>query len=210
MMKRLSIRTSVFRVGITEKIELRAGYQYDLYNRIKLSPETFTFGSTKTDGFNNFSLGVRKNLRSQNGLIPTIGLQFTTDFGGLKEYKQEKFNYELRLLLQHKLNKKSVLNTNLSAEYDHFFDSVFARYILSFNQSLTEKLGIMLEAYGTLDENNTELLFDAGLSYLVNKDLQVDLFGGYDIDKTGETEVAAEPRTYFISAGISYRLNKRD
>jgi len=64
---------------------------------------------------------------------------------------------------------------------------------------LTRSLGIFVEAFGLLaTERENEHLVDAGFTWLVLPNLQLDFSGGL-----GLNEAASD---YFISAGLSYRI----
>ena len=68
--------------------------------------------------------------------------------------------------------------------------------------NITGGIGIFVEGYGRVPqqrEDDNQLRMDAGLTYLINNDVQVDLSGGI-----GLTDNAPEK---FVALGLSFRLN---
>ncbi len=199
-------QNSLIRLGIFERFEVRIGYGYQI--REQFSTNITTEFPEEQSGFNAFQFGLRHNIIMQKGIIPTIGIQFTTRFGGLNVYRQNRFSYEGKLLLQHKISEKLVLNTNFSLEYNDQVDYTFGRYVFSFAYSLTDRLSVLAEAYGIVDSNDFYLFFDGGFGYLLSNNLQLDIFGGYGNNKIGGENSKIE--SYFVSLGFSYRINTRD
>lgn len=198
-------QNSVFRIGLFEHSEFRFAYGYQIKDELSSNLNEFI---EELSGFNALQLGFRQNLMKQKSIIPAIGIQLTAKFGGFDRYEREQYNYEAKLLLQHHINEALTLNTNISAEYNDQQNNTLGRYVLSFGYSLTEKIGLVAEAYGTFNENNTDILFDAGISYLLSPNFQLDAYTGY-----GSNKIAGESPTiesYFISLGFSYRINTRD
>jgi len=69
---------------------------------------------------------------------------------------------------------------------------------LTIARDLGNGLGSFAELYGFFPEHSDwDHRFDAGLTYLVNRNIQLDASGGFGI-----TENAPD---YFISAGVSFR-----
>lgn len=197
---------SIFRIGLFEKTEFRVGYGYAL-------KETFSSNITsefaeEQSGFSTFQLGLRQHLLKQYGIIPAIGFQVTAKFGGLDRYQRDKFNYEGKLIMQHRFSDNLILNSNFSIEYNDEIDYTFGRYVFSFGYSLTDRLVMVVEAYGTVDDVDTQVFFDGGLGYRLSDNLQLDLYGGYGQNTLSEFDV--EVKAYFISAGVSFRINTRD
>ena len=199
-------QNSVFRLGMFEHTEFRIAYGY-AFKETFSSDITSEFAEEQS-GLNTFQLGMRQNLIKQYGIIPAIGIQFTTIFGGLDRYTRDKFNYEGKLLLQHKISDKLLLNSNFSIEYNDEIDYTFGRYVFSFGYNLTDRLSLLAEAYGTIDKTDFQVFFDAGVGYLLNNNVQLDFYGGYGQNTNDEFDVKL--KSYFVSAGISFRINTRD
>ena len=191
-------QNSVFRIGLVERTEFRLAYAYQI-------SETPGDG----EGLNAFNIGLRQNFFSQEGFIPTIALQGTIKLGGLDEFEQERPIYQLRLLLGHNITNRLSLNTNLTADFRPE-ENTIGSYVFSFAYSLTDNLSALAEVYGTYDNDseNLDVLFDAGFGYLIGNDFQLDIYGGYAKNKFN----GDDPTTvsYFISAGLSFRMHNRD
>lgn len=71
-------------------------------------------------------------------------------------------------------------------------------YVFSYSLSLTNKLSLIAESYGDFIKSGINNYFDIGLGYNINKDMLIDLNGGW-----GENYPY---KSYFITAGISYRM----
>jgi hypothetical protein len=194
---------STFRVGIKEDVELRANYQFQIKDKT-IQP---TEGSQQ-NGFRTLGIGVRQFLFEQNRLLPAFGLQLTLLNQGFQKSKQlQHSDLELRIIAQHRISPKLSLNTNLSFRRSLHERETISPYVLSFRYLIHEKWRIVWEAYGTIRKRDISLLYDIGLGYFINKNFQLDLYGGYAENKVGE--FGPEINEWFVSSGLSYRLNKR-
>jgi hypothetical protein len=207
--------STILRIGIFENTELRGSFQLNILDRYFLENNNFQTpdqtGNLESklentqQGISKSSLGIRQNINNQSGFIPAIGVQLTTLFGGLNDYKMNTVDVQLRLLLQHKILKKLVLNTNFTAS----LETENLAYTFSLSYPLTEKLRIVGEMYGikyfndSFYNNTISTNFDAGFGYLINSNFQIDLFGGFGKHNEFHSE-------FFISTGLSYRINRRD
>jgi len=76
-------------------------------------------------------------------------------------------------------------------------------YTIAYGYSFTEKWGAYAELYGAFPEDTQAYhLWDAGITYLVNNNLQLDATIG-----TGFNGTAAN-QNLLVSAGFSYRILK--
>ena len=180
------LNNNVFRYGLSELWEISA--VVDFFNELNDdNPMTTEVRATRVQ------VGGRYHLIDQNGLIPNLALQSRVLF-----YNSGDLEF----------NTVSILSTSNSFSDNYTFianwkmitsdggaDPAYA-YVLNLSRSLGERWGTFVEMYGGLNEFTT--FFDTGLSYLVNDDIQLDLYGG--IQNTEGVE------DYFIEAGISWRL----
>lgn len=205
-------KSTIFRIGIFEKTELRGGLTYNLSEKItqrRVTIQDLLFGlkgepSNTINGVSGWSLGFRQNLIAQRNFIPAVGVQLTALFGGSNNYITNVIDYQLRILLQHKILKKVVLNTNFTSS----IETENINYVFSLSYPLSSKFRIVTELFGTkyfehpvFDYELTNN-FDLGVGYLLSNNLQLDLFGG--LGKNG-----SKLKSYFLSTGLSYRLNTR-
>lgn len=191
--------TMLIRYGVLDNIELRLGWD-------------FVEGVTKANGnrLNNVSsgfspllLGVKIDIAEEKGARPEIALLLHTNhpfFAG-KDYKSISTGTDFRFSLSHTLSEKSSLGYNLGMSWNG--DSTTASYIytLAYGYSLSNKIGSYVELYGDIPEgSNFNHYWDAGLTYLVSNDLQLDTYFGTSI---------TEGQDLLVGLGLSYRIRKK-
>lgn len=70
-------------------------------------------------------------------------------------------------------------------------------YVANISYSINSKWGTFIENYGNFTNSNFENRWDTGLAYLLNDNLQLDIYGGAGYNNNRID--------YFISIGISWR-----
>ena len=85
-----------------------------------------------------------------------------------------------RLLVTHALNDHMNLAYNLGYEYITELEN-YIFVSLSWATALSDKIGVYLEPYGSLDEWEWVVNADAGFTYLVHDNLQLDYSFGVGI-----------------------------
>ncbi len=186
--------TTLLRYGLLENLELRLGW--DLVNT---KSKIFDYENT---GFEPLLLGVKIGIAEENGAFPQIGFigHLNLPFTVSKDVRPENTGVDFRFAFSHQLSEKSNLSYNVGAEWGN--DSPEAAYIytIAYGYSITQKFGVYAELYGDFPENNlANHNWDAGLTYLVNKDLQLDALIGTGIENDLQL---------MVGAGISYRISK--
>lgn len=171
---------SFFRYGISEKVEINSGIAY-----------SFADGFDELSGF---TVGTRINLYDKDDL-PSMGLQLSF---GLPVDNLE-FGTQVMFVLTDSFTDKLSWTVNLGSNFDKDFNTN-GIYVLNLSYSISDKIGVFIEPYGTID-SDFHLNFDAGISYLVNNDLQLDFLGGYGVN----TE-----QGLLLGAGISWRFLTKD
>lgn len=135
--------------------------------------------------------------------MPEIGFlgQFYLPFTAGKDYKPETTGVDVILALEHTLSKSSSIGYNFGAAWmDDSSEALFI-YSIAYGLEITEKLGAFVELYGDFSQNNrANHYWDAGLTYLISNNLQLDASVGTSITKGQDL---------FLNAGISYRIPKR-
>tara|TARA_B110000503_G_C7170283_1_gene423909 strand:+ start:379 stop:1212 length:834 start_codon:yes stop_codon:yes gene_type:complete len=204
--------STLFRVGLFEKTEIRAGIRYNIRDKFKVENSLFprpisgpaAESENVQNGLSNWNLGIRQKLTNQKGIIPAIGIQGSALFGGLINYETDAIAYQLRLLLQHKIAKKLTLNTNITTVNK----TESLNYTFSLSYPISPSLRIIGEMYRVKYFNNlnfkTQIMnnFYLGFGFWISDNLQLDVFGGCGYN-------GATFRTKFISTGLSYRINRR-
>lgn len=190
--------TTLVRFGLLDNLELRLGWD-------------FTEGKTKingnatnnvTSGFNPLLLGIKTSIAKEKGVFPEIGLlgHLYLPFTASKDYKPENTGVDFRFAFAHTLNENSSLSYNLGAAWGNDSPEASFVYTIAYGIGVTEKLGAYAELYGDLPENNkTNHFWDAGLTYLISNNIQLDATIGTSITKGQDL---------LLSAGVSFRIPK--
>ena len=194
--KLTTYNTTLLRYGLLENLELRLGT--DL---VKLREETPGLAERELEtGFEPLLVGAKVGIADENGLLPQIGLlgHLHLPFGASKDYQPETTGVDFRFAFSHTLSPKSNLSYNLGAAWTG--DSAEASYLytIAYGYSITDALGIYGELYGDLPESDkAEHQWDAGLTYLLAGNVQLDAFVGSGI---------GSPQQLWIGGGISVRI----
>ncbi len=191
---RSTIYSTVLRFGVSERIEFSGlvDWQTD-----KLDLDTLT---TYVGGISNTQIGGRINLTENKGWVPTIGLQGRVLFKSQSEpYLRENIGGKFILATGNSLSDKLSLGTNWGITWTGNQPKPVAFYIINLSYNISQKVGTFVELYGNLNEFTTN--FDAGFSYLVNKDFQLDASAGWQ----GRNDVS----NWFIDFGVSWRVDWR-
>lgn len=198
---------NVIRYGITENVEINAAINYNWFSN------DFDFGSLDTqitgDYLSVADIGARIHLADNKGLLPDIALQ--ARLGMAQNGDEGDFeiqNVQVTGAFFWQLTDKQGVTVNLIpiiAINDGASSQV--NYTLAYGLSITDKLGVFIENYGSLYfdalNDSFDTYFDGGVSYLVNNNVQLDLLGGY---AKNQVDSGVKESKYFISAGVSWRI----
>ncbi|MFD1616068.1 transporter [Gelatiniphilus marinus] len=187
-----TFNTTLMRFGLLDNLELRLGWHF-------IEGKTTTL-SNISSGFSPLLLGVKTGIAKENGCFPEIGLlgHLYLPFTASNDYKPGTTGVDFRFAFAHTLNKNSSLSYNLGAAWGNDSPEASYVYTISYGQSITNKLGAYAELYGDIPENNKANHFwDAGLTYLINNNAQLDVTIGSSITKGQDI---------LLSAGASFRI----
>lgn len=191
-----TFNTTLVRLGLLDNMELRIGWDF-------VEGQTSINGNTLTDvtsGFNPLLLGTKIAISEEKGWLPEIGLvgQLYLPFAASQDYRPETTGVDFRFSLAHSLSETSSIAYNIGAQWRDDSPEVAYKYSLSYGYSITEKLGAYVELYGDFPEDNkANHLWDAGLTYLISNNVQLDATVGSSFT-TGQN--------ILLSAGVSFRL----
>ncbi|MGB3778405.1 MAG: transporter [Tunicatimonas sp.] len=181
--------TALLRYGILDRVELR------------LSSGLFTGGPQAGVGWSPLDLATKVALIEEaQGWIPQAALLvgLTLPATGSEAVQSNFTQPRVVLLLNHSINSWLGITTNLGAHWENDSPETIYRYAMSFDFSLSERIGAFAEFYGDLPEASaTSHLFNAGFTYLLTNDLQLDLAAG-----TALTDNAPD---FYIGGGVSWR-----
>ena len=190
--------TTLVRYGLLDNLELRLGWNFiegqTTINNKKLD--------NVTSGFDPLLLGFKTTISDEKGAMPEIGFlgHLYLPFSASTDYRPETTGVDIRFSFAHTLSEKSSLAYNLGTAWGNDSPEAAYLYTIAYGYSITDKIGAYAELYGDFPEDNkANHLWDAGLTYLVNNNVQLDATVGSSIT-TGQD--------LLISAGVSFRIPK--
>ncbi len=192
----IGIFSTLVRVSLSEMFELRAGGEY-LMRRVKE-------GSLETNlkGLNALYAGTKfQFLKSENSFADAAAVaEIALPFGSA-DFKPAKAEPKIYLSLAHLLSGPFSVTYNAGTQYQSGIEEYLYFYSISFGIEISDRIGGFAEHYGMLLNSAAPRYFaDAGISYLQNENLMVDLSFG--------KEFTPDANYWFISAGFSIRLPK--
>ena len=192
----LGYNTTLLRYGILDNFEFRLGWNFE---------ETrFTINGAEDpnvlSGLSPLLFGMKVNITEEEGLLPTIGLigHIFLPLSAATDYRPETTGADFRFSLEHTLSEKSSIAYNIGAQWGGDSPEIAYIYTVAYGYSITDKFGMYAELYGDFPEDNkANHLWDAGITYLVQNNLQLDATVGSSITKGQDL---------LLSAGLSYRI----
>jgi len=195
--KSFTYNTTLFRYGLLENLELRLGLEY-LGKEVSVNDT----GTTKTtSGLGPVSAGFKVKIADEDRWKPEMAFLggLVLPFTASDDFKPDYSAANIRFSFAHTLSEKLSLGYNLGAEWDGETAIPGYFYSIVLGIGLTDKLGMFVEGFGLIpEEGGSEHLFDAGFTYLVLSNFQLDLSGGIGINDNAADN--------FLSFGLTYRL----
>jgi hypothetical protein len=194
-----TFNTMLIRYGLLDNLELRLGWNF--------VEGVTTVNGNKLDnvmsGLSPLLLGMKIDIAEENGAMPEIAIigHVFPVFSASTDYRPEYTGIDFRLSLSHTLNDNSSLGYNIGAQWGDDSLEAAAIYTIAYGHSITSKFGMYAELYGDLPEDSSaNHYWDAGVTYLVNNDLQLDAYFGTSITKGQDL---------LLGLGLSYRVRKK-
>ena len=190
----VTYNTTLIRYGLLENLELRLGFDNA---EVKLN------SNTVASGFSPLLLGVKIGVTEEKGVLPEIAFigHINMPFLASSDFKTKSTGTDFRFSLSHTLSEKSSLGYNIGMAWDGDITTAIYVYTIAYGYSFADKFGGYVEIYGDAYEDNSfNHLWDVGLTYLINENIQLDISGGTGITK--------DIQDLFLSAGISFRITK--
>ncbi len=189
---------SVIRFGLSETFELNTGFNYTSQSVRTVTDERFA-----NNGVSNLRLGCRYTIRQVDGWKPALGIQLTLQLPvGATPYRPDYLAPSITGILAQPLGERFSHNLITTLSYNGIDPVPGGFYAYSMGYSITDKLGVFVEPYGSYRGDDYVQSFDGGLSYNLTDDTQLDLFGG--------GSVGEEIDSYFVSLGFSWRVKTVD
>ena len=188
--------TSLLRYGLLDNLELRLGWDVS-ESIVKGNNRTISAGKTT---ISPLLFGVKLGITEEENGMPEIAFigHLQLPFTASKAIRPETTGVDFRFALSHTLNEKSSIAYNLGAQWADDSPEMAYVYTVAYGYSLSGKIAAFVELYGDLPENsNANHLWDAGVTYLLKPNLQLDASFGTSI---------TEGQDILLSAGLSFRL----
>ena len=196
--------STLVRYGLDSRVELRFGWA----GYIQEESEVGGF-DTDRSGNGDLSLGAKIGLRGEQGRAPQLALLMSANLpSGSADFRGERFDPSMRLLGSHTLSDRLGLGWNVGVAAESSSDAGgeldtfgIGIYTAALGISINDRWGSFVELAGGIPlsgPGRPENSFDAGVTYLVRDNLQLDVYAG-----TGLSESAPD---WFTGFGISFRL----
>lgn len=192
----LGYNTSLLRYGLLNNLELRLGWDFE-EGRSAINDKKL---DNISSGFSPLLFGMKVEITQERGLLPDIGLMVHLNLPFLAgtDYKPETTGANFIFAFGHTLCEKSSLSYNLGAEWGNDSPEIAYLYSVAYGYSITDKLGAYAEVYGDFPEDNqANHLWDVGLTYLLQHNLQLDTTVGKSF---------TNGQDILLSAGLSIRI----
>jgi len=165
--------------------------RYGLFNgfEIRLYEQLIKFPTSKL-AFDNPEFSLLINLTKGNKWIPEMAISPHVGY----DFVNDKMSSGIILSGSNSLGEKFGYSFNLAGNYQ---TNLVGYYALAFNYTY-KKTTFFIEMFGNMLPN--DIRFDAGFGYLLNNNIQLDLYGGTD----------AYLSSYFLSTGICARLIQKN
>jgi len=185
--------STVIRFGLTRNVEVSTAFTL---SRDKIKSAN---GETTLSGLSQADVGFRVNLYEGGGLVPAVGFQSRLKLNILsKAFNPDHLGIECLLVTSQELTSYLSLTTNWGAIWNGRSADPRGVYTINLSFPIGDKLGGFVENFGSVKSNDFNTSFDAGVAYLVNNDLQLDISGGY-----GKNDGISD---YFVDFGLSWRF----
>lgn len=197
--------THVVRYGITADFEVSGV--------LRLQRDEFAgFGGAPDrtrSGVSNTQLGVRYNVTSETENIPSIDVQTRLLLRAqASEFRRSGVGTSTIVAIGKRLPGAFAGLINVILTHDGNRAQLQPAYTASLRYSPAQKWSLFLEGYGRLDDFTFSV--DGGVGYFLSPDVKLDLFGGLEGFGDIEGEAPGIEDDFFVSAGVSWRIDWRD
>lgn len=199
-----SLPETLLRVGLVERLELRAGFAGWSTERTE-TPE----GAARRDGLGDVEVGAKLVVSDARGAGPAVALLGSATLPtGQDGFGAPRVDPAFRLAAEHDLSPRVSLAVNAGVEWTSEEDPDGALdtgagllYTAALGLALTERLGAFAEVFGSLEPKEGREdghALDGGLTFLVSPNLQLDAAAGVGLSGAADD--------WFVGAGLSLRL----
>jgi hypothetical protein len=191
------LNNTVLRYGLTEPFEVSVLLEYKMEKVNQRGDET------TLQGLNAFDVGMRYNIYTGKGLVPSIGFQIRARLPMLSaDYEIKDLAPRFIIVTSQQLTEVFTLITNWGASWNGNNSTPRGTYVVNLSFPFNAKFGAFAETYGSVGGDMFVINFDTGFAFLATPDLQFDCYGGY-----GEN---GGVKDYFVSLGVSWRTKRNN
>ncbi len=194
---------SLVRVGLGRGLEARFGFSGFAFEKRSVPGEPGSEASGAGDGELGFKLELVQWSDGQLALLGGVSIPF-----GQSGFSSGRLDPSFRLLLSHPLGERVSVGYNAGLAWTTESlapccsnRQLAAPYTVALGVGLTDRLSAFVESFGAfgLNENRGAVhSFDGGVTLLVSRALQLDLYAGRGLNEAAED--------WFIGSGFSFRL----
>lgn len=192
-----SLPFATARIGLLKTMELRFSGEFRSLN----STVAPSISDTTVSGLASLTVGTKIGIAAEDEAIPELSLQMAIGLPvGSGTFRPASLAPSFAFLL-HSTVVPDALNlyANAGAAWDGANPEGFGTYAAALYYNITPAFSTFGEFYGAMAP---QLLpthsFDGGFAYLLNNNLQLDLFGGIGL--------AGNVADYSVSAGFAWRV----
>lgn len=192
-----SIGNTLLRYGVLKNLEIRVASSYESLNVYQKE----TGVDSSYHGIGAVSAGFKVFIVEEKGIRPEIAILGSITFRHLgNDNFSPTYSYPVgKLAVNHTLSKRFSFGYNIGFAYSGEDADGFFIYSAVLGYKISNRFWSFCEAYGKFDNGDfPNHRVDAGFTYLVRKNLQVDISGGYGL--------SSEVDRYFVSAGFGWRI----
>lgn len=188
--RKILLPSNLFRYGISKWIELRLLNQFEM---IKIANQSL-------EGLSDLEVGTKIQLLNKEDINTEIAflthLVLPTGSSGLTK---DKYGNANKLSISHSINEEIGIGYNIGYNYFGEGNGDFT-YSMALGIEINEKVGVYVEPFGEiLNMEDFKVNFDNGVTYLANKNLQLDFSFGTGINQ----------KMNYFSIGASWLMNKK-
>lgn len=185
--------TTMFRFGISEFAEFRLEYD----GVLSRAGDKFSYVVAP------LIIGAKLHMVKGHGAVPDISLMANLDIPCTRALCEEmKLAPSLYLLFENPVNDWFSIGYNIGSEWDGASAAPDAFLALCLNFSPGDKVGLFAESYNYLGASAGKFCgsynVDAGISYTVAENVQLDLYGGLNLNTPGSM--------YMLGCGIAWMI----
>ena len=178
---------TLFRFGLAEGVEIRLNSNYLLNDQISFM---------KKSSFNDFEVGAKFEILNKSSNKTKLALLTNVSIPTAREsFSNNAYGLITRLNISHDLKDKSQIGYNIG--YNKFEDSK-GKFVYTINYVRNlNSFEVFFEVFGDNFKNDSNLNFDSGITYLLNRSQQLDLSIGKGLNNN----------IFFVSFGYSINFN---